>query len=319
MKGDQRNEAASPVEECGIAPTHALSLQDKAAILSEALPYMRRYAGAIFVIKYGGHAMGDEAIRRRFAEDIVLLRQVGIRVVVVHGGGPQIGSMLKRLKIRSAFVDGLRVTDAETVEVVEMVLSGLVNKSLVAAITRAGGMAVGISGKDGGFVEARPLEHRRRDPTSHIEEVLDLGFVGEPARVDPSLLMRFLDAGLTPVVAPIGLGPAGETFNINADTMAGAVAAALKAKRFMLLTDVEGILDSQGRLIAELSHDQAAEMIAAGTIHGGMIPKVRTCLQAVENGVDAAVILNGRVPHAPLLEIFTESGVGTLIRPSQGE
>ncbi len=294
-----------------------LTLHDKAAILSEALPYMRRYAGSVFVIKYGGHAMGDETIRQRFAEDVVLLRQVGIRVVVVHGGGPQIGAMLERLKIKSAFVDGLRVTDRETVEIVEMVLSGAINKGLVAAITQAGGMAVGISGKDGGFVEGRPLRRRRRDPSSHIEEVLDLGFVGEPARVDPSLLHRFLDAGLIPVVAPIGLGAGGETFNINADTMAGAVAAALAAERFMLLTDVDGILDREGQLISELDHDQAVAMIADGTIHGGMIPKVETCLKAVENGVKAAVIMNGRVPHAPLLEIFTQSGVGTLIRAQQ--
>lgn len=291
-----------------------ISLHEKAAILSEALPYMRRYAGKTFVIKYGGHAMGDEAILQRFAEDVVLLRQVGIHMVVVHGGGPQIGAMLERLKIKSAFVDGLRVTDRETVEIVEMVLSGNINKGLVAALVRAGGTAVGLSGKDGGFVEARRITRRRRDPGSHIEEVLDLGFVGEPTRVDAGVLRRFLAAGLIPVIAPIGLGAEGETFNINADTMAGAIAQALGAERFLLLTDVEGIIDGEGRLIAEISDEGARELIARKVIHSGMIPKVETCLEAVENGVGAAVILNGRVPHAPLLEVFTERGVGTLIR-----
>ena len=290
------------------------SLHDKAAILSEALPFMRRYAGRTFVVKYGGHAMGDAAIRRTFAEDVVLLRQVGINMVVVHGGGPQIATMLDRLKIKSQFVDGLRVTDAETVEVVEMVLSGSINKGLVAAVSAAGGLGVGLSGKDGGFVRARPARRRKRDPDSHIEEVLDLGFVGEPEHVDAKILQRFIDAGLIPVIAPIALGPEQETLNINADTMAGAVAEALNAERLMLLTDVDGILDSDGRLITDVSHDRAQALIEQGVIHGGMIPKARTCLSAVENGVSAAVIMNGRVPHAPLLEIFTQRGVGTLIR-----
>lgn len=214
-------------------------LHEKAAILSEALPYMRRYAGKTFVVKYGGHAMGDEAIQRSFAEDMVLLKQVGINIVVVHGGGPQIGAMLDRLKIKSSFIDGLRVTDADTVGVVEMVLSGSINKGLVASISRAGGMAVGLSGKDGGFVKARAVRRTKRRPDSHIEDVLDLGFVGEPETVDGSVLTRFIAAGLIPVIAPIGLGENGETFNINADTMAGAVAEALNAERFLLLTDVE--------------------------------------------------------------------------------
>lgn len=290
------------------------TLQNKAAILSEALPYMRRYAGKTFVVKYGGHAMGDEAIARSFAEDMVLLKQVGINIVVVHGGGPQIGAMLERLKIKSSFVDGLRVTDQETVGIVEMVLSGSINKGLVAAISQAGGMAVGLSGKDGGFVRARPVRRTKRDPDSHIEEVLDLGFVGEPEFVDAKTLSRFLDAGLIPVIAPIGLGASGETFNINADTMAGAVAQALKAERFLLLTDVEGIRNGDGDHISELSHNEAQALIENGVIHGGMIPKATTCLNAVEHGVAAAVIMNGRVPHASLLEIFTEHGVGTLIR-----
>lgn len=290
------------------------TLHEKAAILSEALPFMRRYSGRTFVVKYGGHAMGDSAIQRSFAEDVVLLKQVGINVVVVHGGGPQIGAMLERLKIKSQFVDGLRVTDAETVEVVEMVLSGSINKALVAAISQAGGTAVGISGKDGAFVRARQLTRTKRDPGSAIEEVLDLGFVGEPSEVQPKVVRRFFEAGIIPVIAPIGLGPDGETYNINADTMAGAVAEALGAERLLLLTDVEGIRGRDGAIIPELSHDDAAALIAEKIIHGGMIPKARTCLSAVENGVAAAVIMNGRVPHAPLLEIFTERGVGTMIR-----
>jgi acetylglutamate kinase len=289
-------------------------LQDKAAILSEALPYMRRYAGKTFVVKYGGHAMGDAQIAQSFAQDMVLLRQVGINIVVVHGGGPQIGAMLDRLKIQSRFVDGLRVTDAATVEVVEMVLSGSINKGLVAAISRAGGMAVGLSGKDGGFVKARAVRRKTRLPGSAIEEVLDLGFVGEPEQVDGAILSRFIASGLIPVIAPIGLGAMGETFNINADTMAGAVAQA-----FLLLTDVQGILDAQQQHIPEISHDDARALIASGTISGGMIPKVETCLSAVENGVAAAVIMNGRVPHASLLEIFTERGVGTLIRAPKAD
>jgi len=297
-------------------PSH--SLHDKAAILSEALPYMRRYAGKTFVVKYGGAAMGDTAIRRTFAEDVVLLKQVGINVVVVHGGGPQIGSMLERLKIKSEFVDGLRVTDADTVEVIEMVLSGSINKGLVAAVSGAGGMAVGLSGKDGGFVRAQPIRRKKRDPDSHIEEVLDLGFVGTPETVDAAVLRRFIDAGLIPIVAPIALGPEGETLNVNADTMAGAVARALAAERFMLLTDVDGIQGRDGRLLAELGHDEARELIDSGIIHSGMIPKTRTCLEAVEDGVAASVIMNGSVPHAPLLEIFTTRGVGTMIHPPGG-
>jgi len=294
------------------------NFHDKAAILSEALPFMRRYAGRTFVVKYGGHAMGDAAIRRTFAEDVVLLRQVGIRMVIVHGGGPQIATMLDRLKIKSQFVDGLRVTDAETVEVVEMVLSGSINKGLVAAVCEAGGMGVGLSGKDGGLVRALPLRRKKRDPDSHIEEVLDLGFVGEPDRVDADVLRRFIDAGLIPVIAPIAIGPEGETLNVNADTMAGAVAEALDAERLLLLTDVDGILGRNRRLIPELSHDDAQALIEEGIIHGGMIPKTRTCLSAVENGVAAAVIMNGQVPHAPLLEIFTQRGVGTMIRAPEG-
>ena len=285
----------------------------KAGILSEALPYMRRYAGKAFVIKYGGHAMGDERLALSFARDIVLLKQIGINPVVVHGGGPQIGAMLERLKIQSSFVDGLRVTDETTVEVVEMVLSGKINKEIVAAINRAGGTAVGLSGKDGDLVIARKLTRTRRDPDSNIERVLDLGFVGEPERVNPHTLQIFRNSDIIPVIAPIGVGSNGETYNINADTMAGAIAAAVKAARLYLLTDVAGVLDPAGELIPDMTLARARALIADGTIKGGMIPKVETCVAAVEGDVEAAVILDGRIQHVLLLEIFTAQGVGTLI------
>ena len=285
-----------------------------ARTLTEALPYMRRYAGRTFVIKYGGHAMGDAELAEIFARDIVLLKQVGIHPVVVHGGGPQIGRMLDRLKIKSEFVDGLRVTDAETVEIVEMVLSGTINKEIVAAISAAGGVAVGLSGKDGHLIQARKLTRSRRDPDSNIEKVLDLGYVGEPTEVNASMLTRLEQGGMIPVIAPIGAGAGGETFNINADTVAGAVAAANKATRLLLLTDVIGVLDRERNLIPELTVTRARELIADGTISGGMIPKLETCIEAIEGGLEAAVILDGRVPHALLLEIFTNHGVGTLIR-----
>ena len=286
----------------------------KAATLSEALPYLKRYAGATFVIKYGGHAMGDKDLARQFAHDVVLLKQVGINPVIVHGGGPQIGRMLERLKIKSSFIDGLRVTDEATVEVVEMVLSGSINKDIVAAISRAGGNAVGLSGKDGGLVMARSLTRKKRDPDSHIEEVLDLGFVGEPESINPHLLEEFARSDIIPVIAPIGLGADGETFNINADTVAGAVASALGASRLLLLTDVAGILGKGGELLAELSVDEVKKLIESGVIHGGMIPKAETCISSVQAGVKAAVVMDGRVAHAILLEIFTEHGAGTLIR-----
>ena len=303
-RGEDMKKATSPGQD----------LKAKAAVLAEALPYMRRYAGATFVIKYGGHAMGDKSLARGFAEDVVLLKQIGINPVVVHGGGPQIGAMLDRLKIQSSFVDGLRVTDQATVEIVEMVLSGAINKDIVARISKAGGNAVGLSGKDSGLIQARPLHRTKRDPDSHIEEVLDLGFVGEPAEVRPHVLENFIASDMIPVVAPIGLGPDGETFNINADTVAGAVAGALDADRLLLLTDVAGVLDGDGDLVTELSAADVGGLIDAGVIHGGMLPKVATCLDAVAAGVDAAVIMDGRVAHAILLEIFTEHGAGTLIQ-----
>jgi len=285
----------------------------QANVLSKALPYMRRYAGETFVIKYGGHAMGDDSLAALFAKDIVLLRQVGINPVVVHGGGPQIGEMLDRLKIKSEFIDGLRVTDKETVEVVEMVLSGSINKHVVAAINEAGGFAVGLSGKDGNLIKASRLKRTKRNPDSNIGKILDLGLVGEPSEITPHILNFFEESDITPVIAPIGSGPAGETLNINADTAAGAIAGAVMAKRLLMLTDVKGVLDKDGVLIPELTVKKAQSLIADGTIQGGMIPKVETCISAVENNVDGAVIIDGRVPHALLLEIFTEHGAGTLI------
>lgn len=284
-----------------------------ARTLSEALPYMRRFAGRTIVVKYGGHAMGDERVAHDFARDIVLLKQVGINPIVVHGGGPQIGKMLERLKIKSEFVDGLRVTDGETVEIVEMVLSGSINKEIAAAINQAGGLAVGLSGKDANLIVARKLTRTKRDPDSNIERVLDLGFVGEPVGVNPKILDAFAKSDIIPVIAPIGVGRDGETYNINADTVAGAVAAATRATRLLLLTDVRGVLGKDKQLIANLSVEEARRMIADGTVSGGMIPKVETCLDAVVNGVEGAVILDGRVSHAILLEIFTERGIGTLI------
>ena len=286
----------------------------KADILTEALPYMRQHAGKVIVVKYGGHAMGDTELSEAFARDIVLLKQVGLNPIVVHGGGPQIGSMLKRLSIETEFVDGLRVTDAATVEIVEMVLSGRFNKGIVAAITAAGGKAVGLSGKDGALIGARKLTRVKRDPDSNIEKILDLGFVGEPSRVDPQVLDIITESDFIPVIAPIGLGDDGETYNINADTVAGAVAVAVQATRLLLLTDVEGVLDKGGTLIKEMSVADAHDRMADGTLTGGMIPKVETCIQAIEGGVGAAVMVDGRALHATLLEIFTSHGSGTMIR-----
>jgi acetylglutamate kinase len=285
----------------------------KAAVLAEALPYMRRYAGQTLVVKYGGHAMGEGG--DSFARDVVLLKQVGIHPIVVHGGGPQIGQMLKRLGIESRFVDGLRVTDAATMEVVEMVLAGTINKQLVTAINAEGGCAIGLTGKDGGLIEARKVARGKVE--AGIRTELDLGFVGEPQQVAVGVLETFIKSDIIPVIAPIGVGAGGETYNINADTVAGAVAAAVKATRLLLLTDVAGVLDHDTRLVSEMTAAQARHMIAEGVIYGGMIPKVETCLDAVDGGVEAAVILDGRVPHAILLELFTDtSGAGTLIRAS---
>jgi acetylglutamate kinase len=285
-------------------------------VLSEALPFMRRYAGEIIVIKYGGHAMGEQALADGFARDIVLLKQIGAFPIVVHGGGPQIGAMLKRLAIESEFVDGLRVTDKPTVEVVEMVLAGAINKGIVAAINRAGGRAIGMSGKDADLIRAKKLSHVAKETDSNIEKVIDLGYVGDPERVNGQVLIELAKTGVVPVIAPIGFDDEGATYNINADTAAGAVAAAVKAKRLLMLTDVAGVLDANGNRLEDISADLARSMIKDGVIKGGMIPKIETCLDAVQDGVEASVILDGRVPHAILLEIFTERGDGTIIRPA---
>ncbi len=287
---------------------------ERADTLVQALPYLRRYAGITVVVKYGGHAMGNETLAAQFGRDIALLKQVGVNPVVVHGGGPQINAMLDRLQIRSNFVDGLRVTDASMVEVVEMVLAGTVNKHIAGLINIAGALAVGICGKDGGLIRARKLTRTVRDPDSHIERALDLGFVGEPESVDVRVIHALTGAGLIPVIAPVAMGEDGQTYNINADTVAGAVAGALGAKRLLMLTDVAGVLDADRQLIPDMTVAEVEAAIAGGVISGGMIPKVENCVEAVRKGVRGAVILDGRMPHACLLELFTEGGIGTLIR-----
>ena len=293
-------------------PTN-ISAQDQARILSEALPHMQQYDEETIVIKYGGHAMGEENLARQFARDIVLLEQTAINPVVVHGGGPQIASMLARLGIKSEFAAGLRVTDAPTMEIVEMVLAGSINKSIVSHINEAGGKAVGLCGKDGNMVTAVKATRTMVDPGSNIEKVVDLGFVGEPDKVDLTLLNQLIGYELIPVLAPLASSANGQTFNVNADTFAGAVAGALKAKRLLLLTDVPGVLDKSKKLIPELSIKDARKLIADGTISGGMIPKVETCIYSLEAGVEGVVIIDGKTPHAVLLELFTNQGTGTLI------
>jgi len=285
-----------------------------AMTLTEALPYMRRFNDTDFVIKYGGHAMGDDASLGEFAKIVVLLKQVGIHPIVVHGGGPQIGQILDRLKIKSSFIDGLRVTDKATVDIVEMVLAGSINKQIVTAINEAGGMAIGISGKDGRLIEATKLRRKIKDPDSNIEKYLDLGFVGEPTRINTKVLGEFEDSKIIPVIAPIGIGEKGETYNINADTAAGAIAAAIKAEKLIMLTDVPGVLNKKKELISELSAKEVKKLMKDKTISGGMIPKVETCLHAVENGVTSAHILDGRLPHVILVETFTAHGAGTMIK-----
>jgi acetylglutamate kinase len=289
-----------------------VSPEVQARILAEALPYMQRYDEEIVVVKYGGHAMGAENLAREFARDIVLLEQTAINPVVVHGGGPQIEAMLKRMGVQSQYAAGLRITDAKTLEIVEMVLAGSINKQMVGYINEAGGKAIGLCGKDGNMVVARKLTRTVIDPDSAIEKVVDLGFVGEPEKVDTTVLTQILGRELIPVLAPVAAAVNGGTFNVNADTFAGAIAGALKAKRLLLLTDVPGVLDKSKNLIKELSVDDARRLIADGTISGGMIPKVETCIEALDHGVEGVVILNGKVPHAVLLELFTELGAGTL-------
>jgi acetylglutamate kinase len=290
-----------------------VSPHDIARVLSEALPHMQRYDEEIVVVKYGGHAMGEEDLARSFARDIVLMEQTAINPVVVHGGGPQIGEMLKRLGIKSQFAAGLRVTDAATIEIVEMVLGGSINKQIVGFINAAGGKAVGLCGKDGNMVVARKASRRVVDADSNIEKIVDLGFVGEPEKVDVTVLNQILGRDLIPVLAPLATSTEGLTYNVNADTFAGAIAGALKAKRLLLLTDVPGVLDKSKKLIKELSTDDARRLIADGTISGGMIPKVETCIYALEAGVEGVVILDGEVPHAVLLELLTDHGAGTLM------
>jgi len=291
---------------------------EKARILAEALPYMKEFAGETFVIKYGGSAMGDKELAKKFAGDVAMLKHVGVNPVIVHGGGPQISAMLDKLKIRSSFIDGLRVTDAETVNIVEMVLCGAINKQIVSDICAAGGMAVGISGKDGNMIRARKLRRTKSDPDSNIEQILDLGFVGEPSAICPDILSVFEDTDVIPVIAPIGIGERGETYNINADSAAGAIAAALAASKLIMLTDVAGVLDSDKNLISELDVAETRKLIRSGVISGGMIPKLETCIHAVENHTESAHIIDGRIPHALLIEIFTEHGLGTMVTQSRG-
>ena len=291
-----------------------ISAHDKATILSEALPHMQRHDDAIIVVKYGGHAMGSEQVARDFARDIVLLEQSGLNPVVVHGGGPQISEMLKRLGIHSEFAAGHRITDAASVEVVEMVLAGSINKQLVGFINAQGGRAVGLCGKDGNMLIAKKATRTIVDPSSKIEQEIDLGFVGEPDKVDPTVLNQVIASDIIPVLAPVAASEDGGTFNVNADTFAGAIAGSLGAKRLLLLTDVPGILDKDKKLIEEIDVEGIRRLIADGTITGGMIPKVETCIYALERGVEAVVILDGKVPHAVLLELLTDHGAGTLIR-----
>jgi len=287
---------------------------DQAALLAKALPFMQRYENKTIVVKYGGHAMGDPALGQAFARDIALLKQSGVNPVVVHGGGPQIGQMLERMGIKSEFKGGLRVTDQATVEIVEMVLAGFINKQIVALINKEGEWAIGLSGKDGNMVFAEKARKTVVDPDSNIENVVDLGFVGEPVEVDRTLLDLLARSEMIPVIAPVAPGRDGATYNINADTFAGAIAGALNATRLLFLTDVPGVLDRSGKLIEELTVAEARAMIADGSISGGMIPKVETCIEAMARGVEAVVILNGKKPHAVLLELFTEHGAGTLIK-----
>ena len=287
----------------------------EAEILSKALPYMLRYDDKTIVVKFGGHAMGDEALGKAFAEDITLLKLAGLNPVVVHGGGPQINAMLAKLDIKSEFAAGMRITDKKTVEIVEMVLAGSINKEIVQTIQEAGGRAVGLTGKDGKMVTVTRLTRTIVDPDSNIEKVIDLGFVGEPKEVRTEVLEVLKKSEIIPVLAPVCPGEDGETYNVNADTFAGAIAGALKATRVLFLTDVPGVLDADKQLIKQLSRAEAQRLIDEGVITGGMIPKVETCFEALDRGVEAAVILNGKVPHAVLLELFTEHGAGTLITP----
>ena len=286
----------------------------KANLLTETLPFMKRYANKVIVVKFGGNAMGKKEYISSFADDIVLLQQVGMLPIVVHGGGPQIGEMLSKLKIKTEFIDGLRVTDSATVDVVEMVLSGVTNKLIVTAISNAGAKAVGISGKDGKLITAKRLVKIDKNSDSNVERAIDLGFVGVPEKIDPQVINALINEKMIPVIAPVGMGEDGLTYNINADTAAGAISASMKASRMIMLTDVSGVLDKSGNLIPELTINEALDLIKNKVVDGGMIPKLRTCIEAVEGGAEASVIMDGRMPHSLLLELFTEHGVGTIIR-----
>src|SRR5512145_2359426 len=307
------NEPAVPSRTGVPSAQRPSAVQAQARILAEALPYMQRYSGQTVIVKFGGHAMGDAQLAADFAKDVVLLKQSGVNPIVVHGGGPQIAGMLKRLQIKSAFVQGLRVTDKPTVEVVEMVLAGLINKDIVTAINRVGGKAVGISGKDADLMVAKKITEMP-DPESNLMKAVDIGYVGEPVEVNPHIVNVIAESDLIPVIAPVAISREGETLNVNADTFASALAARMKAKRLLLLTDVPGVLDRDQKLIPELTIARARELIRDGTITGGMIPKVEGCIEVVEAGVEGVVILDGRVPHCVLLELFTRHGVGTLVK-----
>lgn len=312
--GNNKDNSVAPIEEIEVQnKDDRQGWAHKAEVLCEALPYMRKFAGETFVIKFGGSAMGGENNLKNFARNVVLLKQVGINPIVVHGGGPQIGQMLEKLQIKSSFVDGLRVTDASTVEVVEMVLAGSINKMIVKEINAASGKAVGICGKDANLIRAKRVSKTKKDPDSNIEKILNLGFVGEPTFIDPEVLNLFEDSDIIPVIAPIGIGENGETYNINADTAAGAIAAAMRASKLIILSDVDGVLLPNRELVSHLNAATAKQMINDGIITGGMIPKIETCLNALEGGVGCAHILNGGVDNILLMEIFTESGAGTMI------
>jgi acetylglutamate kinase len=300
-----------------LAPPSAPTAHEQARILAEAIPHLIRYDEQTVVIKFGGHAMGDQALADAFAKDIVYLKQSGINPVIVHGGGPQIANMLKKLEIKSDFVHGLRVTDKPTVEVVEMVLAGKLNKEIVSAINRQGGKAVGISGKDANLMIAKKITEMA-DPTSNLMQAVDIGYVGDPAEVNPHIVDVISRSDLIPVIAPVGISREGETLNINADTFASALAARMQAKRLLLLTDVAGVLDKDKKLLERLTTEEARALIQDGTISGGMIPKIEGCIEVVDAGVEAVVIIDGRVPHCVLLELFTEHGVGTMVtRPER--
>jgi acetylglutamate kinase len=287
---------------------------NNADILTGALPYMQKYNGSIIVIKYGGNAMADAELVESFCNDIVFLKQSGLKPVIVHGGGPQIGSMLERLGIKTKFESGMRITDEDTLEVVEMVLAGRINKNIASKINSSGGKAVGVSGKDGSMIIAEKLTKQNNSSESNIEKIIDLGYVGFPKKINNEIIETLIADDFIPIIAPLGIGDDGKTYNINADTAAGAIASSLKSKRLLILTDVEGVLDSNKNLVEEVNEEKIKEMIISGEVSGGMIPKINTCLDSVNNGVEAAVIVDGRVKHAVLLELFTDHGAGTLVR-----